>query len=175
MGRKVFLALSFLLVAFCQSAPAQNTDKLREVFFTSDTELEVAVFASVSAKQNLSIPLNLAYSGVAIAMQAEYASGPWNKLKLFNEGKKAIEQAIDYDPGNPEIRFLRFSIQSNIPSLLMYSGDLENDLKAIEQYIKHSPNIETAFWNKALNVMLLAENVSDAQRIKIRSLVSYLS
>lgn len=175
MGRIAFFILSLAFAMAGWKASAQNTATLRELFFASDSEVEVAVFAKVSAKQNQTMPINLAYTGVSAAMQAEYASGPWNKLRFFNDGKKALEKAISMDPFNPEIRFLRFSIQSNIPALLMYSGDLDKDLLLIEQYLKSTPDIETGFWIKALNVMLLAENASETQRKRIGTLLFSLS
>jgi hypothetical protein len=175
MSRSVSLLFSFSLVLFCRTASAQNTARLRELFFASNSESAVAVFAKVSSQQNLSVPIHLAYMGVSSAMQAEYASAPWNKLAHFNDGKKAIERAVAIDPANPEIRFLRFSVQSNIPALLMYSENMDEDLSLIHAHISKSPGIERSFWNKALNVMLVAENSSTAQRQKIRALLSLLS
>lgn len=175
MNRFALLLLSLALSVGWLSAPAQNSDELRDLFFAANTEFGVAVFAKTASIQNLSLPLNLAYSGVSTAMQAGYASGPWNKLDLFTEGKKALEHAIALDPLNAEIRFLRFSVQSSIPALLMYSGDMNKDLTLIEEYLNTTIALDSGFWRKALNVMLIAENTSESQRNKIRAMLLRIS
>lgn len=58
---------------------------------------------------------------------------PISKLKTFNEGKKNLESAIKKEPYNPEIRFIRLSIQKNIPSFLGYKENIENDTEFLKK------------------------------------------
>lgn len=67
------------------------------------------------------------YKGVSEMIQAKYVISPWSKLNSFNSGKKLIEEAVRKDSENLEIRFLRYSIQTNLPSFLDYKADVDSD------------------------------------------------
>ena len=78
-----------------------------------------------------SAPIFLCYKGAAHMMEAKYTLNPITKLSRFNKGKIAIEQAIERDPDQLEMRFIRFSIQVNLPSFLGYKGQIEVDKKKL--------------------------------------------
>lgn len=67
------------------------------------------------------------YKGSATMMMAKYVFSPVSKLNYFNKGKKILENAIEKDKKNVELRFLRYSIQTNIPFFLGYKGNIETD------------------------------------------------
>ena len=69
----------------------------------------------------------LAYRGAANVVMAKYCSAPNKKLKYFVEGKKELELCVEKMPNNVELRFLRFTIQQNTPSMLFYN-DQDEDL-----------------------------------------------
>ena len=58
--------------------------------------------------------LVLGYKAAAQAIRARDAS-MFNKLTYVQDAAKTFEQAVSIDPQNPEIRFLRFSVESNLP------------------------------------------------------------
>ncbi|RZL50642.1 MAG: hypothetical protein EOP00_03395 [Pedobacter sp.] len=72
-------------------------------------------------------PLFLGYKGAGIMIGANYAFNPISKLNKFNKGKKLIEQAIARQPKNLELRYLRFTIQTNLPKFLGYSAAIKAD------------------------------------------------
>lgn len=80
-------------------------------------------------------PLLLAYRGAATSTMAGCAFLPTGKLRYFLNGKSEIEQAVDLDPWNAEIRFLRYSVQTNIPHFLDYD-DTEEDKEIIINALK---------------------------------------
>jgi hypothetical protein len=49
------------------------------------------------------------------------------RLKLFKEGKAKLEAALANDPDNPELHFLRLSIQEHSPKIVKYKADLQID------------------------------------------------
>jgi len=69
------------------------------------------------------------YKGVSEMMEAKYLISPWSKLNSFRSGKRLIEEAVRRDSQNAEIRFLRYSVQTNLPSFLDYKDDMESDKK----------------------------------------------
>lgn len=78
-------------------------------------------------------PLTNCYRGAAEMMEAKYAINPFNKLSAFGKGKQLIEQAIATDSDNVECRFIRYSIQQNLPAILNYRNHLKNDSALISK------------------------------------------
>lgn len=85
--------------------------------------------------------LNQAYLGAFQAVWANHVGNPISKLKTFNKGKDNIEKAIKKSPNNVEIRFLRLSIQKNIPKILGYNQHITADTNFL---IKHKNTIQSA-------------------------------
>ncbi len=70
--------------------------------------------------------LVLGYKGAAQAIRARDAS-MFNKLTYVQDAARTFEQAVGLDPQNAEIRFLRFSVESNLPGFLGLSQHVEED------------------------------------------------
>ena len=70
--------------------------------------------------------LVLAYKGASEAIRARDAS-MFNKLTYVQDAAKTFDQAVSIDPQNPEIRFLRFSVESNLPAFLGLSKHVDED------------------------------------------------
>lgn len=72
-------------------------------------------------------PLYLGYRGCATMVMAKHAFNPFSKLSYFKKGKKMLEEAIKTDQYNFELRFLRFTAQTNMPSFLGYNDSIDKD------------------------------------------------
>jgi tetratricopeptide (TPR) repeat protein len=70
--------------------------------------------------------LVLGYKAAAEAIRARDAS-MFNKLTYVQQAARTFEQAVTLDPKNAEIRFLRFSVESNLPAFLGLSKHVEED------------------------------------------------
>ena len=70
--------------------------------------------------------LVLGYKAASEAIRARDAS-MFNKLTYVQDAAKTFEQAVGLDPQNPEIRFLRFSVESNLPAFLGLSKHVDED------------------------------------------------
>lgn len=73
------------------------------------------------------VPVLICYKGANEMIQAKYSLNPVVKLNKFNKGKELIKKAFNRDTLNLEIRFIRYSIQSNLPAFLGYHDDLSKD------------------------------------------------
>ena len=65
-----------------------------------------------------------------------------------------LEKAIEFDQKNVELRFLRYTIQTNVPSFLNYSEDKERDKLFLVQSLnslkdQKLKNIISNYLNKA--------------------------
>lgn len=67
------------------------------------------------------------YKACATMMMAKHVLNPLRKLSTFSKGKALLEKSIDADRFNIELRFLRFTIQTNAPSFLDYSSNIRQD------------------------------------------------
>lgn len=70
--------------------------------------------------------LVLGYKAASEAIKARDAS-MLNKLTYIQQAARTFEQAIALDPANVEVRFLRFSVESNLPPFLGLSKHVEDD------------------------------------------------
>jgi hypothetical protein len=90
----------------------------------------IRVLASCNERNN---PLLLGYKASGTMMMAKHVFNPFTKLSYFKKGKSMLEKAIEVDEENVELRFLRFSAQTNIPSFLGYKEDIQKDKKFLLQ------------------------------------------
>lgn len=81
-----------------------------------------------------------AYKGASEALYAKNSYNPLYKWHYVAEADKSFAKATILDKENIEIRFLRFSIEYNLPRLLGYSTHLEQDKNVIlKNFEKQSP------------------------------------
>jgi len=80
----------------------------------------------------------IAYKGMSDLMICYHSYNPYTKYKLFISGKQLLELAIMKDPLNIELRFLRLTVQLNVPPFLGYSNNINEDKVAIFNGIKTS-------------------------------------
>ncbi len=73
----------------------------------------------------------VAYKGAVTTLKSRYQNGFKNKKTTFKEGVSLINFAIEKQPNNIEIRFVRMSVQQNVPKFLGYNFNLEEDKKFI--------------------------------------------
>ncbi len=76
-------------------------------------------------------PLILAYNAGIYALQSKHAFWPFTKMSYLNDSMELFEKAINKEPDNLEIRFMRFSILYYVPGILGYAKEKKNDLEII--------------------------------------------
>jgi len=82
------------------------------------------ILAPYNEKNN---PLFSGYKAVATMLMAKYVLSPFSKMSYFNRGKKMLSKSIEADVKNVELRFLRFTLQTNVPSFLFYTDEIKDD------------------------------------------------
>jgi len=81
--------------------------------------------------------LTTAYMGALDALKAKHSWNPYSKIKYLNTSGKLMQQAVDGDPHNIEILFMRFSIQHNVPGFLGFNKDLVSDREDMINQLTH--------------------------------------
>jgi len=134
--------LGFLINIYSNELPKNELKVLRTLLYESteseDSLNSLFAFISILSKKNdiIRTPLLLAYRGVGKALMAEYSFFPWNKLEHVNKGIELLDKAVEMDSSNLEIRFLRFTVLSNIPFFLGYSSEADSDAIFLYELLK---------------------------------------
>lgn len=69
----------------------------------------------------------LGYHGAASIGMARHVANPFKKMSYLNDGKELLDRSIEQDNQNVELRFLRLTIQANLPGFLGYNANKESD------------------------------------------------
>lgn len=121
-------------------------------------------FRNISEKSSAIL---IGYKAISEMMLCKHLSNPISKLSHFRKGRRLLEIAIIAAPTNPELRFFRFTTQSNIPSLLNYSSDLDVDKALLINYLRTSgTNTDPDLFNRIKNY-LLSSKFCSAKEIKL--------
>lgn len=75
--------------------------------------------------------LHYAYLGATEALLAKHNFNPFAKLNYVNSALEKLNKAISLNKSNIEIRFMRYSVETELPFYLGYSKHLEEDKNAI--------------------------------------------
>ncbi|WP_461452657.1 hypothetical protein [Mucilaginibacter sp.] len=126
---KVLLWLC-LLHADVQKSAVLNLSEIRKLYESAPLVKQDAKKLDqlmLNVNVNNANPVLICYKGASELIDAKYTINPITKFDDFNKGKALINKAISRDTLNLEMRFIRYSIQSNLPGFLGYSDNLEND------------------------------------------------
>ncbi|MDB5000984.1 MAG: hypothetical protein JWR76_2061 [Mucilaginibacter sp.] len=89
-----------------------------------------SLYANLNAVKDRSALIN-GYIGTLEALKAKHAWNPYFKIKYLNDSEKTFKAAVSRDPHNIEIRFMRFSVEHNVPGFLGYNKNLYADRQEI--------------------------------------------
>lgn len=123
--------LFFVFLIFCIQSTSllQAQTEVRFLYHKAATEEEsckklLALLKPFNENNNT---LFAGYKACATMMMANYVFSPFSKLSHFLRGKKLLEKAIEADRKNTELRFLRFTVQTNTPAFLAYRHEIQED------------------------------------------------
>lgn len=127
--------MKFSLICFlvfqihASKTPVIEIEEIRVLFHQAGSSQKICtdLIKKLEPFNERNNPLFLGYKASATMMMAKYVINPFSKLQYFKKGKLMLEKAIELDPRNIELRFLRYTIQTNIPAFLNYSSNQEPD------------------------------------------------
>jgi hypothetical protein len=133
--------LSMLVVLLCTVAGYSYSQKadvklLRKQLIQALEKRSVndSLYKALGAEKSRS-PLISSYYGAVQALKAKYAWNPYSKIKYLRDAEKTLQAAVNADPHNMEIRFMRFSIEHNLPGFLGYDEHLDTDRREMIQQL----------------------------------------
>jgi len=106
-------------------------------------------------------------------IKSRFVKFPFTKMKYFKIGKKALDDLINENPKNVEIRYLRFLMQKQVPEFLGYYKNINEDFNVITIGIEKD-NVSNEIKSNILTNMLAIENLSAPEKKKINQLLNRL-
>jgi hypothetical protein len=164
----IFLIFCTALSAFSQQAV--TIEEARKIYAESmdDKATCEAAYLRFASVKNSGNPLLTGYKGAITVAMSKHEKTTKAKISFFNDGKKLIESAVLEDNLNAELRFIRFTIQTNVPAALKYNKNIEADKKFI---IDHFSTIKNAdIRSRIKKYMLQSKNVTAEEKQKINAL-----
>lgn len=126
----LFFFAMFFLLGFKTN---ENVVEVRNLFYRAAKSEAAAdsLFAQMQQISELDGPAMMGYKSMSHFMVCYHSINPYTKYKYFLSGKGLMEDAVKKYPDDIELRFLRLTIQLNVPSFLGYSNDITSDKKMI--------------------------------------------
>ncbi len=97
--------------------------------------------AELASIAKLSLSTKEAFEGTLLIRKAGLVFNPGSKLSLFKSGHKKLDNAIVKESSNAELRFLRLMIQENVPRILNYRKEIDEDSKVVRSSFKSLPAV----------------------------------
>jgi len=130
MKKLIWILLSILLSE--ASAQSLNRHELR-MWYLAAADRKTALDSFTAIIQNIpsKTPIEESYCGMCCAMHIAQTEGYWAKIKMVYDAKKYFNHAIERDPDDTELHFLRFLLEHFLPSFLGLNKHITEDLKIV--------------------------------------------
>jgi hypothetical protein len=165
----LFLVLMMIVLNICPPTDVLVLRKLYQQAVTDKADAQKLIsYIESCQKENLAT----GYKGSAMMLLAKHSVNPYEKLKYFNSGKNLLEESIKNEPNNPEIIFLRLAVQTNLPSFLNYSNNINTDANFLVQFVSsdNSSNDETLKKN-IIKFLVQCKALSQAEKKRLMLLL----
>lgn len=119
--------------------------------------------------QNIKNPsaLLLAYRAACESMMAQFTWNPYIKLAQVTKSFDFFEEAIKQNPQDAEIRFLRFSVQHNVPDFLRKNREFEDDKMVLLTNFE-TANFEKEFGNFIITYLKDSKRFAESEIKKLQ-------
>lgn len=121
--------LLYFLVAFTGLPDIEAVRASYKKAIDSEAETETALKRMETVSKTS--PLLYAYKGAFTALLAKHASNPYTKLDKVRQASAILDEAVMADAAHIEIRYLRYSIEKNVPAFLPYRAHIAQDEEKI--------------------------------------------
>ncbi|KOY86643.1 hypothetical protein AD998_11265 [bacterium 336/3] len=134
----------------------------------SKQESKLKVLEELIAQEKEESAVLLAYKAGFQALKGNYAFFPAMKLAYFWECSKLFDKALELEPDNLEVIFLRFTIECGVPSIMSYALHLQKDKKSILELLPNS-NFDKEFKKAMIDFMFESGKLTESEEKILKS------
>ena len=165
--KKIFLLLAIFISIKC-FALDPSVIEIRALYrdaanHSSSCKKLILLLSSYNEKNNT---LLAGYKAAATMVMAKHCFSPISKLSYFSKGKYLLEQSINADKNNIELRFLRFALQTNIPFFLGYKGAINSDKTFLINHYYKIEDSQLKHW--LISFLKASENLTAAEKQSLK-------
>ncbi len=119
-----------------------------------------------TASQKTTSGLYRAYYGTGLALQAKHSWNPATKISKAKNAATELNQAVNAASNNLEVRFLRFSYEVNVPTVVGITKHLATD----KAFILANLNKSNPIWSTIKSFLLSCSELSSAEKEKVKKI-----
>lgn len=119
-----------------------SIDNVRELYKGASKSKEKSdeLYQALQSVKTSDDALLVGYKAASVTLKAKFAKEIKIKKELFKQGATLLEQQIEREPQNIELRLIRLSIQENTPKILKYHQNITEDKEFIINNISFIKN-----------------------------------
>lgn len=159
--------IAILVVAAVQVPLSDNLNDIRTVYRSAINNSSKADDLVKKTERNRYISgLTRAYYGSGIALQAKHSLNPFIKLNKAKTAAYELNVAVNMQPDDLEVRFLRFSFEANLPSVVNVTRHLAEDKATVLKKLdKKNP-----LWDIIKPFLLASDQLNETEKKKVKEL-----
>lgn len=111
------------------------------------------------------------YQAASEAVMTKYVWNPYSKLKHLKTAAAMFEEAVKLNEKQPEVRFLRFTVEHYVPRYLNLSAHVEEDKKIVIASLLAYPEsgLSEGLARIMRDFMLSKDHCTEAEKVLLRS------
>jgi hypothetical protein len=135
MGVKKLIVYCLILFSTNCFAEVPSISRVRSLFEQAHVQKSscIKLIKLLDPYNEINFPILMGYKACGTIIMAKHVPNPFSKLSYFRKGKKMLETVIAVNDKVVELRFLRYSIQTNAPSFLGYNNHIAEDKMFLEK------------------------------------------
>jgi hypothetical protein len=133
MLRTFVISLFIVITSWTFAANMNDINYIRKEFNVAieDAAKAKKLYDQLQAFKPSKKTLQYAYLGATEALLAKHSYNPFSKLSYVNSALNKLNKSVELNSQNIEIRYMRFSVEANMPAYLGYNKHIEDDKQNI--------------------------------------------
>lgn len=172
--KQICFIFSFLLLLISSSS-AQTLTELRTAYMKGLHNIDTMpkVYEMFKKVENPDGKV-LAYKGAIEAIMTKTTWNVFKKMSYLKDSEESFKQAVQKNPNDVEVRFMRMAVQFEIPSYLGFSEDIDTDKEFIVKHIHEFDvkNFPSDILDQILHFMYRCEKFSELQIERFKGILA---
>lgn len=164
--------LFFISYSHANDSNSYKLTELRHKYLEASKDSEAGkAFNKLMSAYKGKDPVVVAYRAASEATMAKYVWNPYSKMKHLKTSAELFEKAVSMNSSDPEIRFLRFTVEHYVPRYLKMSENIQSDKKIIIRSLETYPQsgISEEWARTMRDFMLTKDHCTEEEKKVLRN------